>query len=116
MKRSWLTGVIGALGISGSALAHHGWSGYQSDKPSTLTGVIRESKYENPHGHVTLEVEGRKWHVVLAPPSRMERRGLTREELAVGAEATVEGYPHRTLRDELRAERITLSGETVELR
>jgi hypothetical protein len=116
MKRSWLTGVIGALGISGGALAHHGWSGYESGKPITLTGIIREAEYENPHGHVTLEVEGGEWHVVLAPPSRMERRGLTREELAVGVEVTVEGYPHRTIRDELRAERITVSGETVELR
>jgi Family of unknown function (DUF6152) len=116
MKRSWLMAVIGALGISGGALAHHGWSGYESGKPLTLTGIIRESAYENPHGHVTLEVEGRKWHVVLAPPSRMERRGLTREELAVGVKASVEGYPHRTTRDELRAERITVSGETVELR
>jgi hypothetical protein len=53
---------------------------------------------------------------VLAPPSRMERRGLPREALAMGATVTVVGYPHRDTADELRAERITASGNTVELR
>jgi hypothetical protein len=99
------------------ATAHHGWSGYDADKPMTLTGVIRESGYEHPHGHVRLEVEGaRTWMIVLAPPSRMERRGLPASALAVGTKATVMGYPNRTDPGELRAERITVDGKTVELR
>ncbi len=83
----------------------------------TLTGVIREAGYENPHGFVDLDAakEG-TWHVVLAPPSRMESRGLPKAALKEGAKVTVEGYPHRTTKDELRAERITVEGKTVELR
>src|SRR2546422_3247072 len=77
------------------AIAHHGWSGYDSAQTLTLTGVIRESGYEHPHGHVKLEVPGKTWHVVLAPPTRMERRGLLSSMLAVGTQATVVGYPHR---------------------
>jgi hypothetical protein len=96
--------------------AHHGWSGYDSGKPLDLTGVIRESGYEHPHGHVKLEVPGKVWLVVLAPPSRMERRGLTGEMLKPGTQATVMGYPHREHGEELRAERITINGKTVELR
>ena len=38
--------------------AHHGWSGYDNGKELTLTGVIRESGYEHPHGHLRLEVRG----------------------------------------------------------
>ena len=34
----------------------------------------------------------------------------------VGAEATVEGYPNRSKPNEMRAERITIGGKTVELR
>jgi hypothetical protein len=30
------------------ALAHHGWSGYDSSKVLTLTGTIREAGYEKP--------------------------------------------------------------------
>jgi hypothetical protein len=83
----------------------------------TLTGVIRESGYEHPHGHVRLEVEGvRTWLVVLAPPSRMERRGLLASALAAGTKATVMGYPSRTDPVEHRGERISVNGKTVELR
>ncbi len=46
----------------------------------------------------------------------MENRGLRREMLAPGTQATVVGYPNRTDPDELRAERITISGKTTELR
>lgn len=97
--------------------AHHGWSSYDADKALTLTGIIRESGYEHPHGHVRLEVEGaRTWLVVLAPPSRMEHRGLPASALKAGTRATVVGYPSRNDPVEMRAERITVNGKTVELR
>lgn len=99
-----------------TALAHHGWSGYDSSKPLTLDGVIRESGYEHPHGYVKLEVPGKTWLVVLAPPSRMERRGLDKALLAAGTAANVDGYPNRTNGGEMRAERITIDGKTFELR
>ena len=111
--------MVAALALplgGGRAAAHHGWSGYDSSKTLNLSGVIRESGYEHPHGQLRLEVPGKTWLVVLAPPSRMERRGLTAAMLRVGTPATVVGYPHRDHQDEMRAERITVNGTTVELR
>ena len=102
--------------LTGTALAHHGWSGYDSTREMTLTGTIREAGYEHPHGFVVLASEGKVWRVVLAPPTRMENRGLPREMLKVGAMATVVGYPNRAEPDELRAERITIGAKTTELR
>ena len=102
-----------------SAFAHHGWSDYDSDKELKLTGVIASSGYSNPHGFIRLQVggaKGKSWTVILAPPSRMERRGLSRDALKAGTTATVVGYPHREKADELRAERITIAGKTIELR
>ena len=96
--------------------AHHGWSEYDSSTALKLTGTIVESGYEHPHGHVRLEAPGKSWSVVLAPPSRMERRGLDKDALKPGTLATVEGYPNRDKPEELRAERITVGGKTVELR
>jgi hypothetical protein len=107
--------LIAAL-LPGMALAHHGWSEYDTSKALQLTGKIVESGYEHPHGHVRLETPGKTWMVVLAPPSRMERRGLQKHSLKPGATATVEGYPNREKPDELRAERITVDGKTTELR
>lgn len=99
--------------------AHHGWSSYDENKTLELTGVIRESSYGNPHGFVRLQVDGDKgktWYAVLAPPSRMKARGLTREMLKNGTTATIVGYPHRQKGEELRVERITIDGKTTELR
>jgi hypothetical protein len=105
-----------ALVAVAPALAHHGWSSYDSSKELTLDGVIKESGYEHPHGHVTLEVPGKTWLVVLAPPSRMANRGLPSEMLKPGTKAKAVGYPSRNDPNEMRAERITVAGKTVELR
>jgi Family of unknown function (DUF6152) len=119
MNFTWIlracAGVLAGALVTG-AWAHHGWTEYDSSKPLTLTGVVKESGYEHPHGHVRLETAGKTWSVVLAPPSRMERRGLTKEALKPGAKVTVVGYPNREKAEEMRAERITANGKTVELR
>jgi Family of unknown function (DUF6152) len=108
--------LAGLLALPAFALAHHGWSEYDSAKALKLTGRIVAYGYEHPHGQVRLETPGKTWNCVLAPPSRMEHRGLTKEMLAPGTTATLEGYPHRSKPEEMRVERITVGGKTFELR
>jgi hypothetical protein len=108
--------IAAAFGLPLTAGAHHGWSEYDSAKALKLTGKIVESGYEHPHGHIRFEAPGKTWSVVLAPPSRMENRGLQKEWLKPGASATVEGYPNRNKPEEMRAERIIINGKTIELR
>ena len=108
--------VAFTLAAAPRAGAHHGWSGYDSGTTLNLTGTIKESGYEHPHGYVRVEVPGKTWMVVLAPPSRMENRGLPRAALVPGKTVTVVGYPNRTDPEEMRAERITVDGKTTELR
>lgn len=112
MKRYFLFLLVAA----GAAQAHHGWGEYDADKAMELKGQILESGYVHPHGFVRLKSGDQTWHVVLAPPSRMENRGLSKESLQAGGQATVYGYPNRNKADELRAERITINGKTTELR
>ena len=109
--------VVAVAALAPAAVrAHHGWSEYDGSRVLTLTGVIKASGYEHPHGHVVLDVEGKIWHVVLAPPSRMQNRGLTRAALKAGNKVTVVAYPNRNQPEEARAERISVDGKTVELR
>lgn len=108
--------LLAALAVPAVALAHHGWGEYDASQPLTLTGTIEQVAYEHPHGSVRLKTSGKIWEAVLAPPSRMESRGLAKDLLVVGAQATVEGYPSKRKPDEMRAERITVAGKTVELR
>ena len=107
---------IVALLAAGAAYAHHGWSEYDNSNPLKVAGVIKESGYEHPHGHVRLETPGKTWLVVLAPPSRMSARGLPAENLKAGSKVEVVGYANRNKPEEMRAERIVVGGKTVELR
>jgi hypothetical protein len=116
MRFTAISVVLAGLVAAGGAFAHHGWSEYDTGKEMTLTGAITESGYEHPHGHIRLQVPGKTWQVILAPPSRMEARGLAKGALKPGVTATVVGYPNRKKPEELRAERITVGGKTVELR
>jgi hypothetical protein len=109
-------GVALALALATAALAHHGWSGYDASKPLTVTGTIKVSGYEHPHGFVRLETPEKVWVVTLAPPSRMENRGLPSAMLKAGSTATVMGYPSRNDPDEMRAEWIAIDGKTTQLR
>ena len=102
--------------LTAGAALHHGWANYDQTKTLNITGVIRQSTYENPHGMIQLETADKTWTVVLAPPSRMQQRGLTRDMVAVGDTVTVVGYPHRKTADEMRAERIITGDKTTELR
>jgi hypothetical protein len=105
-----------SLAAATLAHAHHGWSEYDGSKPLKVSGVIKEAGYEHPHGHVRLQTPDKTWLVVLAPPSRMERRGLPAAALKPGNKAEVVGYGNRDKAEEMRAERITIGGKTVELR
>jgi hypothetical protein len=102
--------------VASQASAHHGWSEYDAQRPLRLSGTIEESGYEHPHGFVRLKTADKTWLVVLAPPSRMENRGLARTELVKGATVAVEGYPKRGDAGELRAERIIIGEKRTELR
>lgn len=104
-----------SVALVGTALAHHGWTGY-NEEIQKLSGTIEQASYGNPHGSVQLKTADKSWEVVLAPPSRMTSRGLTEEMLKAGTTATVEGYQSKTDEKEMRAERITVAGKTVELR
>lgn len=98
------------------AAAHHGWSEYDASRELKLTGIIAESGYEHPHGHIKLVTPGKTWIAVLAPPSRMTARGLPPADLKVGGTVTVVGYANRSKPEEMRAERIIVGTRTVELR
>jgi hypothetical protein len=115
-RRAVLVAATASLAGASTAQAHHGWSGFDSGQVLRLNGRIAAMTFENPHGELRLTTAGGEWSIELAPPSRMAARGLSREMVAIGAEATVEGYPHRQTARLMRAERIVVAGQTIELR
>lgn len=99
-----------------AALAHHGWGAYDADKTIKITGKLTDVAWRNPHGEAKIAYQGKTWAVILAPVSRMESRGLTAAMVAPQSEVTLEGYPRSDGTPEMRIERVTAQGKTVELR
>ncbi len=102
--------------LSTGALAHHGWGSYDSNTVLTLDGTVAEIDPNNPHGELKLKTADKLWIVTLSPPSRMAARGKPLAEIKVGDRVVAVGYPSRSRPDEMRAERVTHNGFTVELR
>lgn len=119
LQRHLLGALVAAgvwLGAAPAATAHHGWSSYDATKTITTATRLQSVEWRNPHAAAKVEYEGQTWDVILAPISRMEARGLTRDMLKDGAKVTLEGYPRSDGTPEMRLERITVGGKTVELR
>lgn len=94
-RRSVLTIMLCLLLLGyapSAAFAHHGWS-WTSGENTELTGTITEMSLGNPHGRLTLDVDGTAWIVEVGQPWRNERAGLEEGDLAEGVEIRVLGAP-----------------------
>jgi hypothetical protein len=92
------------------------WPAYDLTKPQKLTGVIKEVSYHGKPPLMKIEIANKLTTVVLGPPPRMEFRGLSDDRIKVGATASVVAYASKQIKDEVRAESITIGGRTTELR
>lgn len=116
MSPRLLPGLAVVLLAAAPAAAHHGWGGYDSTRTMRFSAPVRAIAFDNPHAEMTVAHEGKTWRIVLAPPSRMVSRGVDPEAIKIGDSVGIEGYPHKSEANEIRAERITVAGKTVELR
>lgn len=116
MKTPLLPAAVLSMLFCATAWAHHGWSSYDAEKTIKAEVPLAEVRYRNPHAEVEIDYQGKRWQVILAPVSRMESRGLSKDGLAAGKSVTIEGYPRKDGTPEIRAERITVNGKVIELR
>jgi hypothetical protein len=116
LKRRLAGAVLGALAlVPFGALAHHGWS-WTTGEDMELTGTITQVHLGNPHGLLTLDVEGVAWTVEVGQPWRNERAGLKDGDLAPGVVVTVSGEPSANPAEKrLKVERLWLDGVEHEL-
>ena len=48
--------VLSTAGLCLPALAHHGWSSFDQDRPIYLEGRVVKSSWQNPHAELELDV------------------------------------------------------------
>lgn len=107
--------VLAAFFAVSSVQAHHGW-GWATDEEFEITGAIESVRLGNPHGEVTINVDGEAWIVEVGQPWRNDRVGLSQEMLSQGREITVHG--HRSAREGerlVKAERVVIDGQDFNL-
>jgi len=80
------------------AIAHHSNSAYQVDQVQTLTGVVKEWKWSNPHTWLYMIVDDGKggkveWAVEGRAPGVLGRAGWDRTILKPGEKVTVHMSP-----------------------
>lgn len=114
LLRIWLAGAFLVWAVTAS-MAHHGWS-WTTGGNIDLTGIIKTAQLGNPHGVLTVDVEGEIWTVEVGQPWRNERAGLKDGDLAPGVEVRIVGEPAADAAARLvKAERIFLGGREYPL-
>jgi hypothetical protein len=108
--------VIVCLLCTSFTFFHHGWANYDQTKVLDYKTIIEESVYENPHAIAKVKYQGKLWTVYLAPTGRMTDRGLSADMIKKGTSVRIVGYPHKTIKTEMRAERIYVNDKKFELR
>jgi hypothetical protein len=79
--------------------AHHSFAVFfdTQDKMVTVTGIVRDFQFRNPHGIITLDVPTAKgtieWRAETNSPSILRRRGWTADSMHAGDKVTLEGWP-----------------------
>jgi hypothetical protein len=54
-RRLMAAAAIAGLGVA-PARAHHGWSGFDPDRPLYLEGRVSKVRWQNPHAEIEIEV------------------------------------------------------------
>lgn len=87
-----------ALGIAGSALAHHSYAEFDMSQEKVITGKILKFDWSNPHTWAWINVPNEKggvdtWGVEGMSPNYLARRGWNRTTLKPGDEISVTMRP-----------------------
>ena len=88
--------LVGLLLVSAPLLAHHGASGYDTTKLTTLKGTVVDFKFMNPHTELSFDVKDangkvQRWTTEAASAVTMLRLGWTKDLFKPGDQVTVTG-------------------------
>jgi hypothetical protein len=82
----------------GPIAAHHSTVPFDSTKQTTLTGIVKEFDWTNPHTWIWINVPNDKggmdlWGVEGMSPNYLGRRGWTKNTIKPGEKITIVGRP-----------------------
>ena len=92
--------LLGVVVLAADVAAHHGAAEYHVDREITVTGVVQEWRWTNPHTWIYVTATDaakrtQKWSGEGPPLSWAQQRGWSDRTLRAGEEVTVVMYPSR---------------------
>jgi hypothetical protein len=99
MRNVLLAGfVVAGLALAVPAVAHHSGAMFDDKKEVTLSGVVKEFQYTNPHSWLLVDVKSADgkvvtWGFEAEGPSTLLRAGIRRSDFAPGTPITITGHP-----------------------
>lgn len=88
------------LALSAAAIAHHSPAVFDRSQQVTITGVVAEFRWGNPHSWIHLDVPSgedatERWTIEMDPASHLARRGWRSTTVKPGDRVSVLVYPLR---------------------
>lgn len=90
-----------ALGVLATpSIAHHSAVMFDDETEVTVTGVVKEFQYTNPHSWLLVDVTSEDgtvttWGFEAEGPSTLMRAGIRKSDFSPGTELTITGHPMR---------------------
>jgi hypothetical protein len=90
--------AIAVTALAAPALAHHSFAMFDADKTVTMTGVVKEFEWTNPHVWLRVMVEDqagmpRQWALEMGAPGQQARVGWHPDSVKPGDKVTVTIHP-----------------------
>lgn len=90
--------ALAIAAVSIPAFAHHSGAMFDDKKEVTVTGVVKEFQYTNPHSWLLVDVKEpdgkvRTWGFEAEGPSTLLRAGIRKSDFKPGTLVTMTGHP-----------------------
>lgn len=100
------------------ATAHHSPAAFDLTVRTSISGVLREATFRNPHGHLSLDVtnaQGRvqTWTIETSAANLLRRRGWDFSKIRPGMRVTIVGHPNKTVPFNIYTREVRMADGTV---
>ena len=98
-RKTWIAAAALCIvaGMAPPALAHHSFAMFSLQEEKSLTGTVEKFEWTNPHTFIWLDVvkggATERWGIEGMSPNFLERRGWTKNTLAIGDKITLTFHP-----------------------